>query len=167
MLKAVGIKKPKCPYMLFQTWASANASSGLPTLLQGLTRQAHGVVPPMWLMLPARPLQWPQQNTWKQKYLQQQLIHLALNSYCLFFFFLSSPKMFSVPLSRELWLSPLPPEYNTPCSGVVCPCCFSLSALPLGAPTSYSRKGCPCASPLVSPVLPFPCGNGLFLLLPP
>lgn len=148
--------------MLFQTWASANASSGLPTLLQGLTRQVHGVVPPMWLMLPARPLQWPQQNTWKQKYLQQQLIHLALNSYCLFFF-CPLPKC-SLFLSQGNYGSPLfllnitlhAVESSVPVA-FLSPLCL----LELQHPTAGR------ASPLVSPVLPFPCGNGLFLLLPP
>lgn len=45
-------------------------------------------------------------NTWKQKYLQQQLIHLALNSYCLFFFFCPLPKC-SLFLSQGNYGSPL------------------------------------------------------------
>lgn len=73
----------------------------------------------------------------------------------LFFFF------FGVPWQKwslsSLWI---------PCSTKwCCPSFFPLSLLPLRASPSFSRKGCPCASPRCLLSLPFPRGNRLFFLL--
>lgn len=139
---------------------SANVSSGLPTLPQGLTRRVHQVVPSHVCSFFLPQYRQPSAVTVTKPLITEILattVHPFSAKLLLFFI---------CPLPNALcsFLREMMPLHlfllNTPLFAVE----LSLSLLPLPAATIRSTKGCPCASPLVSPVLPFIVGMVCFFL---
>lgn len=96
-------------------------SSGLPTLLQGLTRRAHRVVPSRVRSCCLSPYRQASAVTVTKQLIAEILATTAhLFSVKLLLFFVCPLQKRSLLLSeRNHAPSPLPPEYTTPCRGAV------------------------------------------------